>query len=85
MLGTPVHRDRAAVAVSGVRDGDGAPRGDLHGALYVLLDLRQFDAPYAAVLSQAIGNGFLGVVGAQMVELLPGLRERRRARRVGRH
>jgi rod shape-determining protein MreD len=53
--------------------------------LYVLLDLRQYDAPYAAVLSQAVGNGFLGVVGAQVVELLPGLRERRRARRISRH
>ena len=53
--------------------------------LYTLLGLRQYEAPYTAVLSQAIGNGFLGVVGAQMVELLPGLRERRRARRIGRH
>jgi rod shape-determining protein MreD len=53
--------------------------------LYILLDLRQFDAPYSAVLSQAVGNGFLGVVAAQLVELLPGLRARRRARRVTRH
>ena len=53
--------------------------------LYVLLDLRQFDAPYTAVLSQAVGNGFLGVVGAQLVELLPGLRARRRAQRAARH
>ena len=61
----------------------------LHSAvymgLYVLLDLRQFPTPYSAVLSQAIGNGFIGVVGAQVVELLPGLRERRRLRRVSRH
>lgn len=60
----------------------------LHSAifmgLYTLLDVRQFPDPYAAVLSQAVGNGFLGVVGAQLVELLPGLRERRR-RRMGRH
>ena len=49
--------------------------------LYILLDLRQFDSPYAAVLSQAVGNGLLGVVGAQVIEALPGLRERRRARR----
>lgn len=60
----------------------------LHAAifmgLYILLDLRQFDSPYAAVMSQAIGNGFLGVVGAQLVEVLPGLRERRRARRMPR-
>jgi rod shape-determining protein MreD len=53
--------------------------------LYTLLDLRQYDSPYAAVLSQAVGNALLGVVGAQLVELLPGLRARRRARRVTRH
>ena len=52
--------------------------------LYMLLDLRQFESPYAAVMSQAIGNGFLGVVGAELVEWLPGLMERRRARRVSR-
>lgn len=53
--------------------------------LYTLLDLRQFDAPYTAVFTQAVGNGFLGVVAAQVVELLPGLRARRRARRAPRH
>lgn len=61
----------------------------LHAAvfmgLYSLLDLRHFPTPYSAVLSQAVGNGFIGVVLAQLVELLPGLRERRRARRIGRH
>jgi rod shape-determining protein MreD len=53
--------------------------------LYILLDLRQFESPYAAVMSQAVGNGLLGVVGAQLVEALPGLRDRRRTRRIGRH
>jgi rod shape-determining protein MreD len=53
--------------------------------LYALLDMRQYDAPFAAVLSQAVGNAFLGVVGAQVIELLPGLRDRRRARRTTRH
>lgn len=61
----------------------------LHAAvfmgLYTLLDLRQFDEPWRPVLSQAVGNGFLGVVGAQLVEALPGLRERRKARRTVRH
>ena len=61
----------------------------LHAAvfmgLYSLLELRQFSTPYSAVLSQAVGNGFVGVVGAQIVEVLPGLRERRRARRISRH
>jgi rod shape-determining protein MreD len=53
--------------------------------LYILLDLRQFESPYAAVMSQALGNGLLGVVGAHLVEILPGLRDRRRTRRIGRH
>jgi rod shape-determining protein MreD len=53
--------------------------------LYILLDQRQFESPYAVVMSQAVGNGLLGVVGAQLVEVLPGLRERRRGRRGGRH
>jgi rod shape-determining protein MreD len=61
----------------------------LHAAvfmgLYTLLGLRQFDAPWAAVVTQAVGNGFLGVVGAQLVELLPGLRDRRKAKRMVRH
>jgi rod shape-determining protein MreD len=52
--------------------------------LYSLLGLRQFDDPYAAVLSQSMGNAFVGVGGALAVELLPGLRDRRRARRIGR-
>jgi rod shape-determining protein MreD len=52
--------------------------------LYTVLELRQFDAPWGPVMSQAVGNGFLGVVGAQLVELLPGLRERRKARRPAR-
>jgi rod shape-determining protein MreD len=60
----------------------------LHAAifmgLYTLLGLRQFDSPYGSVMSQAVGNGFLGVVGAQLVELLPGLRDRRKTRRAAR-
>jgi len=52
--------------------------------MYMLLDLRQFDSPYAAVMSQALGNGFLGVVGAELVEWLPGLVARRRDRRLSR-
>ena len=49
--------------------------------LYVLLDLRQFGTPYAAVLGQALGNALVGVVGFQLVELLPGAVERRRTGR----
>ncbi len=49
--------------------------------LYVLLDLRQFGSPYAAVFSQAAGNGLAGALLFQLVELLPGTAERRRAAR----
>jgi rod shape-determining protein MreD len=58
----------------------------LHGfvfiGLYVLLDLRQFGTPYAAVAGQAVGNAVVGVVAFQLVELLPGVMERRRAQRA---
>jgi rod shape-determining protein MreD len=46
--------------------------------LYVLLDLRPFGAPYAAVAGQAAGNAVVGVVAFQLVEMLPGALERRR-------
>ena len=47
--------------------------------LYVLLDLRHFGEPYAAVAGQATANAVVGVVAFQLVELLPGAVERRRA------
>ena len=50
--------------------------------LYVLLDLRHFGTPYAAVAGQAAGNAAVGVVAFQLVELLPGAVERRRAART---
>jgi rod shape-determining protein MreD len=54
----------------------------LHAAifmgLYLLLDLRRFDAPYAAVAGQALGNAIVGIIAFQLVELLPGVVERRR-------
>lgn len=57
----------------------------LHAAifmgLYVLLDLRQFPDPLPAVVGQAIGNGFVGVVGFQLLEWVPGFVDRRRAGR----
>ena len=49
--------------------------------LDVLLGLRQFGAPYAAVGGQALGNAVVGVVAFQLVELLPGAMERRKAQR----
>jgi rod shape-determining protein MreD len=57
----------------------------LHAAvfmgLYSLLDLRQFPSPYPAILGQAFGNAFVGVIAFQIVELLPGAVERRRAQK----
>ena len=49
--------------------------------LYVLLDLRHFGTPYAAVAAQATANAVVGVVAFQLVELLPGAMERRKAQR----
>ena len=49
--------------------------------LYVLLDARHFGTPYAAVAGQAAANAVVGVVAFQLVELLPGAVERRRAAR----
>jgi rod shape-determining protein MreD len=50
--------------------------------LYILLDVRQFGTPVAAVSGQALGNAVVGVVAFQVVELLPGAMERRRAQRT---
>jgi rod shape-determining protein MreD len=47
--------------------------------LYLLLDLRHFGTPYAAVAGQAAGNAIIGVVAFQLVELLPEAAERRRS------
>ena len=49
--------------------------------LYVLLELRQFPAPYPAIVGQAFGNAFVGVIGFQVIEWFPGFVDRRRAGR----
>jgi rod shape-determining protein MreD len=58
----------------------------LHAAifmgLYMVLDMRQFGTPYAAVSGQALGNAVVGVVAFQLVELLPGAVERRRTQKT---
>jgi rod shape-determining protein MreD len=57
----------------------------LHAAifmgLYTLLNLRQFSAPYPAIVGQAFGNAFVGVVAFQLIEWFPGFVDRRRAGR----
>ena len=52
--------------------------------LYVLLGLRSFPSPYAAVLAQAVGNGLIGLVMFLIVERLPLVLERRHVRRRAR-
>ncbi|MBI4263637.1 MAG: rod shape-determining protein MreD [Acidobacteria bacterium] len=49
--------------------------------LYVLLDVRTFPSPWAAILSQAIGNAVVGMIAFTIVEGVPVVRERRRLRR----
>ena len=53
--------------------------------LYVLLGLRTFSSPWAAVLSQALGNAVVGMIAFAIIESLPGAVERRRHSRRGRH
>ena len=60
----------------------------VHSALfmgmYVLLGLKEFSSPWAAVFSQAIGNAVVGIVGFAIIESLPGAMERRRFKRSSR-
>ncbi len=53
--------------------------------LYVLLGLRTFASPWAAVSSQAIGNAAVGMIAFTIIEALPGMGERWRASRRPRH
>jgi rod shape-determining protein MreD len=50
--------------------------------LYVLLELRSFPAPWAAIASQALVNAAVGMIAFTIIESLPGIVERRRSRRV---
>lgn len=49
--------------------------------LYVLLGLRSFPSPWAAIASQAVGNTAVGMIAFMLIESLPGMVERRRMRR----
>jgi rod shape-determining protein MreD len=49
--------------------------------LYVMLGLRSFPNPWAAILSQALGNAAVGMIAFAIIESLPGIVERRRIRR----
>jgi rod shape-determining protein MreD len=58
----------------------------LHSAvfmgLYVLLGLRTFPSPWAAVLTQAAGNAVAGMIVFAVAERVPGTFERRRSRKA---
>ena len=49
--------------------------------MYVLLGLKDFPSPWAAVLSQSLGNALVGIIGFTIIEALPGAIERRRFKR----
>ena len=49
--------------------------------LYMLLGLRSFPSPWAAIMSQALGNAAVGMVAFLIIESLPGMAERRRIRK----
>jgi rod shape-determining protein MreD len=49
--------------------------------LYVALGLRTFPSPWAAIVSQALGNAAVGMIAFTIIEAVPGIIERRRMRR----
>jgi rod shape-determining protein MreD len=53
----------------------------LFQGLYVALGLRTFSSPWAAVVTQALGNTVVGMVAFTVVESFPGVMERRRMSR----
>jgi rod shape-determining protein MreD len=59
--------------------GATAVQAVIYMGLNTLLDLRHFTSPIGAVGWQGLGNAFVGVVAFQIVEILPGAVDRRRA------
>jgi len=49
-------------------------------ALYALAETRAFSINYSAVITQALVNALVGIIAFQIVELTPGLMQRRQAR-----
>jgi rod shape-determining protein MreD len=53
----------------------------IFAGLYAILDMRQFGNAYGvATIGQAVGNALVGVIAFQVVGVVPGAMERRRAR-----
>lgn len=53
--------------------------------LYIVLGLRTFPSPWVALAGQAIGNALVGTIALAAIEAVPGVIERRRLERRGRH
>ena len=53
--------------------------------LYVVLNLRTFHSPWRTILAQALANALVGMIAFMVIEAVPGLVERRRMARRGRH
>ena len=58
-----------------------AVHATLFMGFYVLMGLRSFPSPWAAILSQAFGNAAVGMIAFTVIESLPGAVERRRLSR----
>jgi rod shape-determining protein MreD len=61
--------------------GATAAHATIFMGLYVLLGLRSFPNPWAAILSQALGNAAVGMIAFAIIESVPGIAEKRRVRR----
>ena len=53
--------------------------------LYVTLDLRTFHSPVRTIVAQALANALAGMIAFTVIEAVPGLVERRKMERRGRH
>ena len=62
-----------------------AVHATLFMGFYVLMGLRSFPSPWAAVVSQALGNAVVGMIAFTIVESFPGAVERRRLSRRPKH
>jgi rod shape-determining protein MreD len=65
--------------------GATAAHAGIFMGLYVLLGLRSFPSPWAAILSQAVGNAVVGMTAFMLIESLPGFVDRKRLSRRTRH
>ena len=65
--------------------GASAAHSAIFMGLYVMLGLRSFPSPWAAIVGQALGNTAVGMTAFTIVESLPGIMERRRVSRRPRH